>query len=81
MSPKYKNFQAMPRSAFLTISYQMGSAEGGAIENSQWKRYNFSWKARARTTLILCVYGGWGRSAPQLGADNVKPPNIQHGRR
>jgi len=42
MSPKYNNFQAMPRSAFLTISFQMGLEEGGAIENSQWKQYNFS---------------------------------------
>jgi len=32
---KYNNFQAMPRSAFLTISFQMGLEEGGAIENSQ----------------------------------------------
>ena len=34
----------MPRSAFLTISFQMGLEEGGAIENSQWKWYDFHLK-------------------------------------
>ena len=37
MAPKYNNYRAMPRSAFLTISFQMGLEEGGAIENLQWK--------------------------------------------